>query len=381
VYDDDSAGAELRRLMLTADVPASGADLRRAIADGQRAARRRAALAAGATGIAVLAAAGAFAALGPARTGSGQSPALPPPSTAPAAASGAAAGCRPTALALPAGGNAEVAAMDPAGRIFAGTTGPDRDRPVRWKDGKAEALAGVSGAVMDVGADGAVLGNAEGAGGWVWRDGHVTHLAKLQGYTAMFPMAINATGAVAGYAVGGSLDDAVPVTWSADGAVHKLALPGKTNSGTVRYSMARDIADDGTVVGDFHGAPVIWTPDGVPRALGAVTGDALVWAIAGHYVYGWAGGEALRWDLDAQTVTTLVKGGDSGARAGSAGGDALLPGNLPATSKRVTKSGRVDELTGPGGEPATALAMSTDGTTVAGVVAAAVPYPAVWHCT
>ncbi|WP_433061361.1 hypothetical protein [Dactylosporangium sp. CS-033363] len=377
VYDEETAGADLRRLMLTTDVPAGRADLARAIADGQRANRRRlATLTAAAAGIAVLATAGGFAVLGPDRATDAPQPALPSPSVS---VSTAPAGCKLARLPEPDGGGAEVSAMDPSGTVLGGIA---HDRPVLWKDGRAELLEGVQGGVYDIAADGAVLGNDEATGGWVWREGQVTHLAKLTGYQAMYPSAINAKGQVAGYATGRTLDDAVPVLWSADGKAHKLSTPSGIGAADVQYAMARDIDDDGLVVGDVRGAPVYWTPDGVAHALPkAGRADMIVWAIAGDNVYGVASGDfAVRWSLSTKQVFQLPKGGDFGAKAGSANGFAVLPGNLPETSHRVGP-GRDDELRGPNGEPAMALVISNDGRTVAGLVATAEPYSVIWTCS
>ncbi|WP_433219867.1 hypothetical protein ACQP00_16405 [Dactylosporangium sp. CS-047395] len=375
MYDEGNAGAELRRLMLTADVPAARADLDRAIADGQRAGRRRlAVLTAAAAGIAVLAAAGGFAVLGPDRAAPAPQPAVPSPGVS---VSTAYAGCKVTRLPGPDGG-AEVSAMDPSGTILGGDA---HGRPVLWRNGRVELLEGVHGGVYDIAADGAVLGNDEATGGWVWRDGHVTALAKLNGYKMMFPSAINAKGQVAGFAIGQNADDTVPVTWSPDGKVHKLTVPAGVGAANVHYAMARDLNDDGLVVGDVRGAPVYWTPDGVAHELPKPgRADTIVWAIAGDNIYGAAVGDfAVRWSLTTKAVFPLQKGGDAGAKAGSANGFAVLPGNLPETSHRVG-SGRDDELRGPDGEPATALAISGDGRTVAGLVATAEPYSVIWTC-
>ncbi|MER7276190.1 hypothetical protein ABT369_17205 [Dactylosporangium sp. NPDC000244] len=258
MYDNDTLGTELRHRMLAVDVPPGGADVHRAIADGRHANRRRAGLlTAAAAGVTVLAMAGAFAVLRPMPD---RVPAIPPPASP-------ATGCRPTPLPTPSpardGHPTRLSAMDPAGRIFAGNTG---DQPVRWTDGEPETLAGVRGEAVDVAADGAVLGT-DGDDLWVWRDGQVTHLERLAGHRDAVGLAINAKGQVAGYAAGATLSDTVPVIWSADGAVHRLTMPAGAGAGGGRPAMARDIADDGTVVGDVFGVPMRWSPAGAPGPL------------------------------------------------------------------------------------------------------------------
>ncbi|GLL02262.1 hypothetical protein [Dactylosporangium matsuzakiense] len=380
--NDERTGAELRHLMLTIDVPASRADVHRAVTDGQRAIHRRTAmLTAAAAGVAVLATAGVLGAVKFRDGATGNLPALSPPSAA--ASAGRAAGCEPTRLTGPDGQQAEATAIDPTGRIVGGTTGAQRDVPVIWKDGRAERLSGVQGVVVDIGADGSVLGWADDGDAWVWRSGQVTHLAKLAGNRLLSAYAINGKGQVAGYAADGNLNAAVPVMWAADGSVHKLSTPAGTKFGDVTNSAGRDITEDGRVVGEIRGVPVVWTTQGVPLPLAPVGSQAVVSAVAGRYVYGAkVDGTPLRWDIEAATVTELARISDNGARAGSVNGDALLPGELARTvSRRVGLNGRADLLPGPGGEPAVAAAMSADGSTIVGVAGTAESHtPIVWTC-
>ncbi|MEV6931699.1 hypothetical protein AB0M46_45410 [Dactylosporangium sp. NPDC051485] len=378
---------ELRQLMLAADVPPSGADVRRAVADGRRARARRMVFSSTAAGVAVLAAVGTFAAFGPMRAGPSG---IEPPATGGTRSAGGApaSGCTAAYLEVPAGTTAMARAIDPAGNLIGGFVDPQHPHPARWGEGGLlERLQGVTGDVADIGADGSVVGyevnQADESTGWVLAGAQKIELARLSGYRWTNPSAVNASGVVAGWVHGQSLDQTAPVTWSRDGAVHALRVPAGAGDKDVLSATARGIGDDGTVVGGVHGVPVAWAPDGTPRALPLPAGSqgGQAWAVAGKYAYGSAGPTAVRWDLTAGTVTELPPGGDLGARAGTAGGMALLTGNgsdVPA--QRVALNGVSDPLTGPHGEPAMAFAISADGTTIAGVVAEGEGRPAVWHC-
>ncbi|GAA0793853.1 hypothetical protein [Spirilliplanes yamanashiensis] len=380
---------ELRHLMLAAEVPPGNADVRRAMAAGRRRNRRRTLAAAGA-GVAVLAAVGAVVAFEPLRAGP-DAPAGPPAPTATAPAPGR---CTPTLLDTPGGATGTVTAIDPGGTIAGGGLAGQPPRAILWRDGAvADLPADATGTVADVAGDTVVGYTAPGPGqstGWVWRGGAVTTLAALDGHPWTRPHAVNAAGVVAGWVQGTAPDDTAPVTWSPDGTVRRLTLP--PIPGVTGPSTARDIADDGTIAGEAHGIPVVWSPDGTPRLLplpdGARTGTA--WAVAGPFVYGSAGGVEVRWDLSVPTLTktsTLPDTGPLGARAGTADGTALLPGDgLQRTAMRIglDYGGPVpaDRLLGPDGELAIATAISADGTTIAGTVLDGDRgRPAIWHCT
>jgi uncharacterized membrane protein len=182
------------------------------------------------------------------------------------------------------------------------------------------------------------------------------------------------------------------VTWSPNGTVHKLRLPSSNRPGE-RSGTARDIADDGTIVGEANGFPMLWWPDGTPEGLGTPWGDenksGIAWAIAGRYVYGSGGGAETRWALqDGSLFSTasLPDAGELGARAGTADGTALLAGDgleKPAGRIGLDDKGPVpiDELLGPDGEMATATAISADGNTIGGIVlGGGRDRPTIWRC-
>ncbi|GAA3944179.1 hypothetical protein Aau02nite_00280 [Amorphoplanes auranticolor] len=242
----------------------------------------------------------------------------------------------PTLLETPGGAPGTVMTIDPGGAQIGGRLDVNPPQAILWRDGKVVDLpAGATGTIADVVGD-TVVGYsttpADESTGWVWRDGKVTTLAKVRGYSWTRPHAVNAKGVIAGWVHGTAPDDTVPVTWSSDGTVHPLQLPSYRPG--ERSGTARDIADDGTIVGEADGFPMLWWPDGTPEGLGGPWGDenknGIAWAIAGRYVYGSGDGVETRWALkDGSLFSTasLPDAGEFGARAGTADGTALLAGD------------------------------------------------------
>ncbi|WP_199514184.1 hypothetical protein [Nucisporomicrobium flavum] len=383
--------AELKGLMLAVEVPPGGADVQQAMDTGRRRNRGRALLAAGA-GVAVVAAVGAFVATAPMRAGPQHTAGQPDTVVTPQAKGR----CVPTLLETPGGATGRVTALDPGGTMAGGQLNGNPPTAILWKDGKVVDLpAAATGTIADVVGD-TVVGystNEEGgSSGWVWRDGKVTTLAKVKGYPGTHPQAVNAKGVIAGWVQGTAPDDTVAVTWSPDGTVHQLPRPS-TRRPDDHSSAARDIADDGTIVGEAAGLPMLWWPDGSPEGLGAAWENegtrGIAWAIAGRYVYGVADGFETRWVLNERSlfsVATLPDAGELGARAGTADGTALLAGDgLQKPAGRIGLDDKgpvpVDELPGPHGEMAIAVAISADGNTIAGTVLDGDrSRPAIWRC-
>jgi uncharacterized membrane protein len=382
---------ELKGLMLAAEVPPGDADVRKAMDTGRRRNRGRALVAAGA-GVAVFAAIGTIVAIEPMRAGphdtAGTGTVAPVPANR---------RCVPTLLETPGGALGTVTTIDPDGAQIGGQLNVEPPQAILWRDGKVVDLpAGATGTIADVVGDTVVGYSTTSANttGWVWRNGKVTTLAKLEGYPWTRPHAVNAKGVIAGWVQGTSPDDAVPVTWSPNGTVSKLRLPS-WNRPDERSGTARDIADDGTIVGEANGLPMLWWPDGTPEGLGGPWGDenksGIAWAIAGRYVYGSGDGVETRWVLqDGSLFSTasLPDAGELGARAGTADGTALLAGDgrqKPAGRIGLDDKGPapIDELLGPDGEMATATAISADGNTIGGIVLAGGGgrgRPAIWRC-
>jgi len=378
MYED-----ELHDLMLAVEVPVSKADVHKAIVKGRRQARVRAALVSGATGVVVVAVVGAFVALRP-------QPETSEPQQGPPSHAAPVKGCVGTALALPKGTTeATVKAIDPTGEIVAGYIGTESPKPVVWKgEGAPELLPGVAGVAVAVATDGTVVGydanQADESVGWVYRNGRATNLAKVNGYKWTNPNAINASGVIAGWVHGEALDDTAPVVWAADGTVHKLTVPQGVGHQDVHAATARDVADDGTVVGAVRDVPMLWKPDGTPQALPLPSGvdNGMAMAVAGSYAYGNTSDGPVRWDLRTGQVVKLPPNGDFGAWDGSANGFALLPGDRDKSALRVGLDGQTDSFTAPNNEKALPFAISADGATVAGVGAVGedTAHPVVWHC-
>lgn len=407
--DDDTAAGELRALMLAVDVPAGGADLHRAITAGRRA-RRRTALTGATAGVAVLAAVGTFVAFGPMRAGPSrvEGPAatatLVPSASGGASASagplpalsarpltdakGAVVTCRSTALALPAGAvDGFTTSIDPTGRLVGGHVGNTSPVPVIWRDGRPEAVPGVTGRVQDVASDGTavgVSGGEEGAKGWLVRGGKVTALTLPPGYRTATPAAVNSSGVAVGLVgTGQGPFDGAPARWSADGAVHLLTVPagiGRPELG----SGAQDIADDGTVVGTANGVAMRWSPDGTPHPLAvAVSGtpDSRAQSIAGHYAFGVDNGAAVRWDLQTGQAVVLRPSGAFSSRGGTPGGRAIVSGDGSAPSVLAADGGAAVALEGPNRETSGLTGMSLDGRIIAGnLISGATTQPVTWTC-
>ncbi|MEU8230062.1 hypothetical protein AB0C12_10705 [Actinoplanes sp. NPDC048967] len=381
---------ELKGLMLAVEVPPSSADVQQAMAAGRRRNRGRALLAAGA-GVAAFAVIGTFVVTAPMRAGPHDTTGTPD-STAPAQAKSR---CVPTLLKTPGGAPATVMTIDPDGAQVGGRLDVNPPQAILWRDGKVVDLpTGATGTIADVAGD-TVVGYsttpAEESTGWVWRGGKVTPLAKVKGYPWTHPHAVNAKGVIAGWVHGTKPDDTIPVTWSPDGTVHPLRLPVYRPG--ERSGTARDIADDGTIVGEADGFPMLWWPDGTPEGLGTPWGDenknGIAWAIAGRYVYGSGDGVETRWVLQDGAVfstASLPDAGELGARAGTADGTALLAGDgLEKPAGRIGLDDKgpvpVDELRGPDGEMTMATAISADGNTIGGtVLGGGRGRPTIWRC-
>jgi hypothetical protein len=381
---------ELKGLMLAVEVPPSPVDVRQAMDTGRRRNRSRALLVAGA-GVAVFAAVGTIVAIEPMRAGPQDTA-----GTGTAAPAQAQSRCQPTMLETPGGASGTVMTIDPDGTQVGGRLNVNPPQAILWRDGKVVDLpAGATGTIADVAGDtvvGYATTPADESTGWVWRNGKVTTLATVKGYPWTRPHAVNAKGVIAGWVQGDAPDDTVPVTWTPDGKVHKLRVPSSNGPGG-RTGTARDIADDGTIVGEASGLPMLWWPDGTPEGLGTPWGDenksGIAWAIAGRYVYGSGDGVETRWVLQNGSLfstASLPDAGDLGARAGTADGTALLAGDgLEKPAGRIGLDDKgpapIDELRGPGGEAATATAISADGNTIGGMIlGGGRDRPAIWRC-
>lgn len=376
---------ELRGLMLSVEVPPSGADVRQAMDTARRRRRGQVVLATKA-GAAVLIAAGAFVAIQPLRSDppAAPGPAAPGPTATPVSKNA----CVPAVLETPGGVPGRITAVDHTGTTIAGQLSTDPAQAILWRDGKVVDLPpGATGTIVDVSGD-TVVGysatESDESTGWVWRDGKVTTLAKVKGYRWTNPSAVNAAGVIAGWVHGEALDESLPVVWTPDGKVHKLRLPALPGGPDTGSATARAISDDGKIGGEVHGFPVVWRPDGKPEVMASPYGaeSGIVWAVAGRYAYGNADDIEIRWDLDVYSVSVLPDSGDLGARDGTADGTALMAGDgLEKPALRILLAGRTDPLTGPDGEFATATTISADGTTVGGsILDGERNRPVVWRC-
>lgn len=196
--------------------------------------------------------------------------AAPSGSPSPAVAKGP-AGCTVSYLPVPPGypKKSLVTGGDPTGRIQLGRVYPRGGaRAVMWTDGVPAVidLPGEDDSLYDVNSSGLAVGSSIEGGrlvAWAYQNGRITRLAGRDAAAD----AVNERGEIAG-SVGEK-----PVVWrSMTGPPRPLSLPAGTEIGN-----ARDIDDDGTVVGAAgpkyqpngidDGRAYAWGPDGVPQTL------------------------------------------------------------------------------------------------------------------
>ncbi|MFI5916021.1 hypothetical protein [Dactylosporangium sp. NPDC051541] len=236
--------------------------------------RRRAAAMGGAAALAVLVLAG-IAFVQPGRGPAGQAGATAPPRTATAAAPPGptlsplppvAPGCTVAPLSAEADQKAlGIAGLtaDPTGRYIIGW---GVSGAVVWVDGHRQALPTGFGPAA-VNASGTIAGT-NGDRAAVVRDGTMTDLPALPGFTQVRVSAINARGDVVGEARTDSGDHRA-VIWPAAGGYKVFNSP---------VSTANAIADDGTVYGTVSMVPTKWTPGGQATPLPMPPGYHTGWA-------------------------------------------------------------------------------------------------------
>jgi hypothetical protein len=186
-------------------------------------------------------------------------PVLPPDPPVPAS-------CTVTKLDLGGLHSAEISAADRAGRwlLGAGDVKPFKYGTLLvWHDGKLVAKVRNTSPVLlpsDVNAHGTAVGSTDGASvPYVYAQGKLTRLKGGRGEA----VAINDDGSIAGTVE--TDGRAYPVRWPSPGAEpRRLRMPADVR-GIVRI---RDMAADGTIVGEIDGMAYLWFADGSVRAVG-----------------------------------------------------------------------------------------------------------------
>ncbi|WP_426990563.1 hypothetical protein [Pseudarthrobacter sp. Y6] len=164
-------------------------------------------------------------------------------------------------------------------------TAAGESAPVLWRNGQPTPLSIPLQVPVptSVNADGIVVGtgydaNQEMLVGWWWQSGQYHPLPVGPGDIAL-PSAVSDSGAVAGVLVAdeehsdgpGADEDGRPALWaSVSAAPRVLTLPPGTRGG---HAFA--IGPDGTIGGvalSDGGTPVLWAPDGTPKALPTLAG-------------------------------------------------------------------------------------------------------------
>jgi len=157
--------------------------------------------------------------------------------------------------------------------------------PVLWRNGQPTQIAIPlqAPAPASVNASGVVVGTGYDAAnevlvGWWWQDGQYHPLPVKPGDIAI-PSAVSDNGVVAGALVAdeehsdgpGADEDEHPAVWpSVTTAPHELALPAGARGGHA-FAVGPDGTAGGVALGD-DATPVLWAPDGSPKALPTLSG-------------------------------------------------------------------------------------------------------------
>ncbi|WP_433494503.1 hypothetical protein ACQP26_29130 [Micromonospora sp. CA-248089] len=269
-WDEDRAGAVVRRVLARVDVPPSRVDPAAVVVAARRAEQRRRRLTVTLAAATVLAIGlGSAVALGRDGSGRGMDEVIDRPSPGPTETRAVPTvdQVRVRVSASPAECTSEqydtpddayfpsLGAVDPSGRFLAGTSpvGDWRKKGFRtylviWDRGKAnlvELSRAFQATVTAINSAGVAVGNRwDGENRpdvpWVYRDGQVRNLPLPEGYRDVQPVSVDAAGEILGVAVG-SDDQAVLVRWDA-----AAQTPPRVVANHVGNFLGR--ASDGTVI-------------------------------------------------------------------------------------------------------------------------------------
>lgn len=301
---------ELRERFATAEVPPSRLGVDSVLRAGRRrVARRRSGQAAVGVALAVTVLVGVPSVLTRNRAQPPEKPVLPVAPATPVA-------CQASKLPAPAGVvGVTVEGVDPTGRYVVGngTVGQDF-RPIRWADGKAEAMpvgGSASRQATAVNAEGVVVGLiSDGKTSEVFRyeNGGYTALQLPEGDMHPFPEpAINAGGDVVINVKPKGGGDSYAVVWES-------GSPSSTRLPLPEGAQVHDITDDGTVVGAMYEdgqavAGYAWDQQGNGRKLEVPDGQtAAAYAAQDDVAVGglWPDEAATRWDIRTGRLITRV---------------------------------------------------------------------------
>jgi hypothetical protein len=415
--DESNAGELLRNLPDEPPRPPS-IDIEAAMRQGRRRRLiRRAALTGGALSLTLVAIAAVPIALAAnadrSRNAAGESTAAPsvsavgspsasaavsPPASraAPPAAVTAPTSCKVEKLPIPDNvAMALVTAADPTGRYLFGRSYPraGEHQTLLWKDGKATKIAvpGDDPVINAVNSAGVAVGSSISGDtwqAWVYHDGRVEQLPGVNTWAT----GINVDGTVVGARADPGKGLRTPVIWrSLTAEPQDLATPEGMNG------EARDIADDGTVVGQIFGnegeSAYAWSPDGIGRKLAlpgdkAERGGSAAYTVQGDWATGingvQGGGGGLRWNLRTDEVEAVsafsIRPSTANASGWMVGTDAQGRGLLVAGGKKVQlPDGYLHKAGEQSNIPET---ISDDGKVIGGQAddAGGTIHAVVWHC-
>jgi hypothetical protein len=265
-------------------------------------------------------------------------------------------------------GSNAVAASNNGLVVGLADTATGESAPVLWRDGQPTPLTiPLESAVpSSVNGAGVVVGTGYDAAnqalvGWWWQNGQYHTLPVSPGDIAL-PSMVSDSGVIVGALIGdeehsdgpGADDDERPAVWSAvTAAPRELALPNGARGGHA-FAVGPDGTAGGVALGD-DATPVLWAPNGVPRALPTLTGrggvvlgiDAAGQALGQSAVA--EGTHAVTWGAFGliSDVGATAAGPSSSATAGTAGtavGEGSSPsfrGSRPQALMWIGKSARI----------------------------------------
>jgi hypothetical protein len=297
-FDEEQGRRQVRELVESSPAPAHNVDVRRAIAAGRRALRRRRwGVAMSAAAAVLLVSAGVVTATRGLTDASvehrpGASPS-PTPSPTPSQAPIPELDCTQSSGTGFGTGWSQPLVVDPTGRYIAGRheDRPDTTKLTLWRDGSPSTInfypagfrTGITPiAITSSGVMAGTGGNARERS-WVYRNGNVQVLESPTDYPYTAVVGMNERGDVVGRAWFETPAPATPtlrfvaVIWAVDAQYRPQVLPSE------REATAFGITDDGTVVGTVNdlsrGTATLyaWSPDGVGRALSMPEGWEQPW--------------------------------------------------------------------------------------------------------
>ncbi|WCN83246.1 hypothetical protein [Micromonospora sp. LH3U1] len=234
--------------------------------------------------------------------------------------------CALRSLPLPADMDGRAEAVDPTGRFVVGlgyritdddfqpllllwAAPPIRSAPGVWNEPRLTVVAmGAAQEVRDINRYGVVVGNAvvdNSYRPWRYRNGHLEWLPVPTMVSGTWALGINARGDIVGQGAVEQTETTLALLWPADrpGTVEVIDAPA--------YASAREILDDGTIVGNAADFGWVRHPD---ARIDRLTAPGAQWSgvsaaqgtwVVGHIGTGGGDSAMVRWDLRTGVATAV----------------------------------------------------------------------------